>query len=242
MALVERYPLEYYHYPSHFPRVNTRYLWRGPFTRDYTPPPTTEVVRREVRSRSLERALPVVRYRASSLPPVRSSSPIEETSSLVHDYVPTTFDSYIDKQILSRPSTVSYIPRAVRDIDYRLSSLYRDYRSDYYDLPSITKTRYFLEPRFTHHTHSTIVPTYRYGHYTVSLPNYNRYSYPYGRYYYEAYPRRYPYTSSRTYNYTAEPRIQRSQHTHYRLSDGSPMYYSTYKMLYPSTYTYRYRY
>jgi len=259
MALVESYPLEYYHYPSLYPRVTTRFLNKNTYTREYSPPPpmTSAEIRSSIRSRSMERDLPVVRYRASSLPPIRASTPIREvttyTSSPIHVYgtrTPSTSHSYIDHQIMYRPSTVTYTPRAVRGYDfetgpvpwstYGLKSLYMNLPSAHYQTPATTRIRYLLEPRFTSPTSSSIVPTSRYGSSTLSLPS-SRYLSTPSRLY-MAYPRRYPYTNTRYYNYTTEPLMHRETHTNYKVADGFPTRYSTYKLMYPSIYTYHYKY
>jgi len=259
MALVESYPLEYYHYPSMYPRVTTRFLGRGAHTREYSPPPMSrDEIRREIRSRSVERDLPLVRYRASSLPPIsRSSTPVREvtryTSSPIHVYgtrTPHTSHSFIDQQIMYRPSTVTYTPRAVRGFDfeegpvpwstYGLKSLYQNLPSAHYQTPATTRIRYTLEPRFTSPTSNSIVPTSRFGSSTLALPGSRYHSSP--ARVYVAYPKRYPYTSSRTYNYTTEPLVHRSQHTNYKVDDGFPTRYSTYKIVYPSIYSYKYKF
>lgn len=141
------YPLEYYHYPSLYPRVSTRFLPSRPFTREYSPPLTRAEFRAGIRARSEERdEMPVVRYRASSLPPIRSISPVRDLtvyhSSPVHVYgtrTPHIPHSYIDQEIMYRPSTVTYTPRAIRGIDYETGPLpFSNYRtSSYYrDLPT----------------------------------------------------------------------------------------------------------
>lgn len=143
------YPLEYYHYPSLYPRVTTRFMkQRGPFTREYSPPLTRAEIRAGIRSRSEDRDdLPCIRYRASSLPPPpRSSSPVRDltvyNSSPIHVYgtrSPSLSHSYIDQQIMYRPSTVTLSPRAIRGIDYETGPLpFSTYRtSTYYkDLPT----------------------------------------------------------------------------------------------------------
>jgi len=109
------YPLEYYHYPSLFPRVSSRYyrpITTTTVSRCMSPTPepvhmSREELRRRIRSISEERELGenstyVPRYlRASSVPPrsevvvhrARSLSPVR-ASSPVRDLVPHT-NSYI---------------------------------------------------------------------------------------------------------------------------------------------------
>merc|ERR1719154_689624 len=77
--------------------------------------------------------------------------------------------SYIDQQIMYRPSTVTYTPKPLSEFEpfstYRNArgfSTYMDLPSDAYDTLERRKVRYSLEPRFTSPVSSSIVPSTRY--------------------------------------------------------------------------------
>lgn len=247
------YPLEYYHYPSLYPRVTTRFLNR-PFHRDYSPPLTRAEIRAGIRARSEERDVPRICYRASSLPPVsRSATPIRDltpyTSSRVHVYgtrSPSIPSSVIDREIISyRPSIVSYTPKALRSIDfetgpmpfstYRTSCYYKDLPKSAYDSRTTARIRYQLEPRFTSPLVNSTVPATRYGSATLGSPVTRYLSTP--ARVYISYPTRYGSSPSRSYG-IYEPNLYRSTYTQHRYGDGYPTRFQTYKMIYPSIYSY----
>ena len=247
------YPLEYYHYPSLYPRVTTRFVKR-PFNRSYSPPPTRAEIRAGIRAASEDRDLvPRTFYRASSLPPTRSSTPIRELtpyhSSKVHVYgtrTPSTPGSVIDREIISyRPSIVSYTPKALRTYDYetgplpfstyRTSSYYKDLPTSAYNSRTTQKIRYQLEPRFTSPLMTSTVPGTRYGSSTLNSPV-SRYLSTPSRVYI-CYPTRYNPSPSRLYG-IYEPNLYRSTYTQHKYGSGFPTRFETYKLIYPSIYSY----
>ncbi|KAF2362878.1 Dual specificity phosphatase catalytic domain [Trinorchestia longiramus] len=247
------YPLEYYHYPSLYPRTSTRFINRN-FTREYSPPLTRAEIRAGIRARSEDRELPVVRYRASSLPPLsRSSTPIRDltpySSSKVHVYgtrTPHIPGSVIDNDIITyRPSIVAYTPRAIRGVDYdtgpvsfstyRTSSYYKDLPSSPYESRTTSRIRYQLEPRFTSPLMNSTVPGTRFGSSTLSSPV-SRYLSTPARVYI-SYPSRYGLSPSRSYG-IYEPHLYRSSYTQHKYGLGYPTKFQTFRLIYPSIYSY----
>uniref|UniRef100_A0A2P2HY59 Tyrosine-protein phosphatase vhp-1-like n=2 Tax=Hirondellea gigas TaxID=1518452 RepID=A0A2P2HY59_9CRUS len=248
------YPLEYYHYPSLYPRVTTRFLSRRPFIREYSPPLTRAEVRAGLRARSEEREIPrITHYRSSSLPPVdRCITPIREltpyTSSKIHVYgtrTPSIDRTKIDSEIMYRPSIVSYTPRAIRGIDYetgpipfstyRTATYYKDLPASVYDSRATTRIRYQLEPRFTSPTSYSVVPSTRYSSSTLNSPVTRYLSTP--SRVYISYPTRYSYWPSRSYG-IYEPNLYRTTYSQHKYGDDYPTRFTTYKMIYPSVYSY----
>jgi len=272
------YPLEYYHYPSLFPRVSTRFSRPVETTiaRCVSPSPeraprhlSRAELRHRIRAISEDREIDMPRrsYRASSVPSrsdvviYRSTSPIravERAASPCRDIVPyvspvrttTPFRSYwhvdgyrtpripfsyIDQQIMYRPSTVTYTPKPLSDFEpfstYRNArgfSTYMDLPSDAYDTLERRKVRYSLEPRFTSPVSSSIVPSTRYRSATLTSPV-TRYMSTPTRVYVSC-PTRYTHYP-RNYLTVKEPHLYRSTHSTHKLGDGFPTRFQTYKVV-----------